>query len=75
MPKNATKKSTKLSFVSNEKFMTLPVVLELILLILVKFKCVLLITHETILDLLDKGFKVEQIPVRAQYFEDRVSRR
>jgi hypothetical protein len=46
MPKNATKKSTKLSFVSNEKFMTLPVVLELILLILVKFKCVLLITHE-----------------------------
>lgn len=31
-------------------------------------------THETILDLLDKGFKVEQIPVRVQYFEDRVSR-
>lgn len=31
-------------------------------------------THETILDLLDKGFKVEQIPVSVQYFEDRVSR-
>jgi glycosyltransferase involved in cell wall biosynthesis len=31
-------------------------------------------THETILDLLDKGFKVEQIPVRVLYFEDRVSR-
>ncbi|SDW73099.1 glycosyltransferase family 2 protein [Flavobacterium degerlachei] len=31
-------------------------------------------THETILDLLDKGFNVEQIPVRVQYFEDRVSR-
>jgi glycosyltransferase involved in cell wall biosynthesis len=31
-------------------------------------------THETILDLLDKGFKVEQIPVSVLYFEDRVSR-
>jgi glycosyltransferase involved in cell wall biosynthesis len=31
-------------------------------------------THETILDLLDKGFKVEQIPVHVQYFEGRVSR-
>lgn len=31
-------------------------------------------THETILDLIDKGYKVEQIPVRVQYFDDRVSR-
>lgn len=31
-------------------------------------------THETILDLLDKGFKVEQIPVSVRYYEDRVSR-
>ncbi|GIZ07482.1 glycosyltransferase family 2 protein [Flavobacterium sp. UMI-01] len=31
-------------------------------------------THETILDLLDKGFKLDQIPVRVEYFEDRVSR-
>jgi glycosyltransferase involved in cell wall biosynthesis len=31
-------------------------------------------THETILDLLDKGFKVVQIPVNVKYFEDRVSR-
>lgn len=31
-------------------------------------------THETILDLLDKGFKVSQIPVRVTYFEGRISR-
>jgi glycosyltransferase involved in cell wall biosynthesis len=31
-------------------------------------------THETILDLLDKGYKVEQIPVKVKYFEHRVSR-
>jgi glycosyltransferase involved in cell wall biosynthesis len=31
-------------------------------------------THETILDLLDKGFKVVQIPIKVLYFEDRVSR-
>lgn len=31
-------------------------------------------THETILDLLDKGFKVAQIPVNVLYFEDRISR-
>lgn len=31
-------------------------------------------THETILDLLDKGFKLSQIPVDVKYFEDRVSR-
>ena len=31
-------------------------------------------THETILDLVDKGYKVEQIPVNVKYFEDRVSR-
>lgn len=31
-------------------------------------------THETILDLLDKGFKVAQIPITVLYFEDRVSR-
>jgi glycosyltransferase involved in cell wall biosynthesis len=31
-------------------------------------------THETILDLLDKGFKVNQIPVDVKYFDDRVSR-
>jgi glycosyltransferase involved in cell wall biosynthesis len=31
-------------------------------------------THETILDLLNKGFKVEQVPITVYYFEDRVSR-
>lgn len=31
-------------------------------------------THEAILDLLDKGYSVAQIPVRVKYFEDRVSR-
>lgn len=31
-------------------------------------------THETILDLLNKGYKVEQIPIKVTYFEDRVSR-
>lgn len=31
-------------------------------------------THETILDLLNKGFKVAQVPVHVKYFEDRVSR-
>lgn len=31
-------------------------------------------THETILDLLDKGYKVAQIPVSVKYFDDRVSR-
>src|SRR5690554_1016619 len=31
-------------------------------------------THETILDLLDKGLSVKQIPVRVEYFEGRVSR-
>ncbi|MBZ9628918.1 glycosyltransferase family 2 protein [Psychroflexus sp. CAK1W] len=31
-------------------------------------------THEVILDLLDKGFRVNQIPVNVIYFEDRVSR-
>lgn len=31
-------------------------------------------THETILDLLDKGFVVAQIPITVQYFDDRVSR-
>lgn len=31
-------------------------------------------THETILDLLNKGFTVKQIPVKVTYFDDRVSR-
>lgn len=31
-------------------------------------------THETILDLLDKGYRVKQIPVHVTYFEERVSR-
>ena len=31
-------------------------------------------THETILDLVDKGFRVAQVPVKVLYFEDRVSR-
>lgn len=31
-------------------------------------------THETILDLINKGFRVNQIPVKVIYFEDRVSR-
>lgn len=31
-------------------------------------------THESILDLLDKGFKLEQVPVDVKYFEGRVSR-
>ena len=31
-------------------------------------------THETILDLTDKGHRVGQVPVRVKYFEDRVSR-
>ena len=31
-------------------------------------------THETILDLLNKGFRVTQIPVDVTYFEERVSR-
>lgn len=31
-------------------------------------------THETILDLLNKGFKIRQIPVHVIYFEERVSR-
>ncbi|MFC6860457.1 glycosyltransferase family 2 protein [Zunongwangia atlantica] len=31
-------------------------------------------THETILDLLDKNFRVAQIPVKVKYFEGRVSR-
>lgn len=31
-------------------------------------------THETILDLLNKGFKVEQVPITVFYFENRVSR-
>ncbi|MEC3907351.1 glycosyltransferase family 2 protein [Tamlana sp. 2201CG12-4] len=31
-------------------------------------------THETILDLINKGFKVEQIPVSVTYFEERKSR-
>lgn len=31
-------------------------------------------THETILDLLDKGFKIEQVPVKVTYYEHRVSR-
>lgn len=31
-------------------------------------------THETILDLTNKGYRVKQIPVSVTYFEDRVSR-
>lgn len=31
-------------------------------------------THETILDLIDKGYKVAQIPVNVKYFDGRVSR-
>jgi glycosyltransferase involved in cell wall biosynthesis len=31
-------------------------------------------THETILDLIDKGINFEQIPVRVRYFEERKSR-
>ncbi len=31
-------------------------------------------THETILDLLDKGYKVAQVPVNVKYFDDRISR-
>ena len=31
-------------------------------------------THETILDLLNKGYRVEQIPINVIYFEERVSR-
>jgi len=31
-------------------------------------------THETILDLIDKGYKVEQIPVKVEYFDGRISR-
>lgn len=31
-------------------------------------------THETILDLVNKGYKISQIPVNVKYFEDRVSR-
>lgn len=31
-------------------------------------------THETILDLIDKGYKVAQIPVNVEYFDGRVSR-
>ena len=31
-------------------------------------------THETILDLLDKGHRVKQVPVNVEYFSDRVSR-
>ena len=31
-------------------------------------------THETILDLLDKGFKVAQIPIKVRYFKGRESR-
>ncbi|MDK9705965.1 MAG: glycosyltransferase family 2 protein [Desulforhopalus sp.] len=31
-------------------------------------------THETILDLVNKGFCIEQIPVSVKYFDDRVSR-
>lgn len=31
-------------------------------------------THETILDLLHKGYRVSQIPVKVKYFEGRVSR-
>lgn len=31
-------------------------------------------THETILDLLSKGFRIKQIPIKVTYFDDRVSR-
>jgi len=31
-------------------------------------------THETILDLIDKGYKIAQVPVNVIYFEERVSR-
>ena len=31
-------------------------------------------THETILDLLNKNFKVQEIPVKVKYFDGRVSR-
>jgi len=31
-------------------------------------------THETILDLLNKGYRIKQIPVSVTYFEERVSR-
>ena len=31
-------------------------------------------THETILDLLNKSFKIEQVPVNVKYFDGRVSR-
>lgn len=31
-------------------------------------------THETILDLLNKGFKVEQVPITVFYFDNRISR-
>mgnify|MGYP002619960574 CR=1 FL=1 len=31
-------------------------------------------THETILDLLNKNFKVSQVPVYVKYFDDRISR-
>lgn len=31
-------------------------------------------THETILDLIDKGYRVTQVPVNVKYFEERVSR-
>ena len=31
-------------------------------------------THETILDLLDKGYRVAQVPVSVTYFDDRTSR-
>jgi len=31
-------------------------------------------THETILDLTDKGHRIAQVPIRVTYFEDRVSR-
>ncbi|NLP56624.1 glycosyltransferase family 2 protein [Lutibacter sp. B1] len=31
-------------------------------------------THETILDLVDKGYRVAQVPVNVKYFDDRVSR-
>ncbi|WP_170235062.1 glycosyltransferase family 2 protein [Bizionia gelidisalsuginis] len=31
-------------------------------------------THETILDLIDKGYRVIQVPVSVKYFEERISR-
>ena len=31
-------------------------------------------THETILDLVDKGYEVAQVPVNVKYFDDRTSR-